>query len=478
MAPSSGHTYPTEQIDLVSFLSRLGAALARLWILALAIVVLCTGTTYSRERRSFRPRYQCSAIFSVVSNYSNNSTLFSSSYYYDSIAAQSIASTFPHLLNTEFMQDLIAGQLEDGVIRGSISASAIANTNMVEIAVTSATPEDAYQVLQAVLAAYPRAAVYMVDNPVLYIREAPTLPTEPINTFSPTHAAAKGAMIGFVLAVGIAAIYALLTSSVRSTDELRRLVALPVWATCPLVTAKRRQSSKRSFVSGADSPALAEALRSLRVKIRKHLEQHDGKVIMLTSTVSAEGKSTLCVNLAQSLASEGHRVMLLDADLRNQSVARLLGGNENTPGLMELLRNPGQSLENYLKTVPGSSLRYISGSSTQKRHYIIDGNALNQLLDRLCAGFDYVIMDTPPCGVVSDTSLLCHYADAVLYVVRADHTSSAQILDGVTALYQQDAPLAACVLNGAKERRSQYYYGYGYGYGKKYGYGRKTWRGE
>ena len=84
-----------------------------------------------------------------------------------------------------------------------------------------------------------------------------------------------------------------------------------------------------------------------------------------------------------------------------------------------------------------------------------------------------MVVDTPPCTVVSDTTLLCHCADAVLYVVRSDYATRSQILDGVSVLHQAGAPLAGCVVNGVKERRSHYGYSYGYGYGNKYGYGRK-----
>ena len=276
LASSSGHIDSPEQIDLFFVLSQFGAALSKLWAFVLIIVLLCSGITFSHERRTFRPQYQCSAVFSVDSNYTNNSTLFSSSYYYDSVAAQNIAESFPHLLATEFMQDLIAGQLEDGVIRGSISASAIPNTSMVEIAVVSATPEDAYHVLLAVLAAYPRAAVYMVDNPVLYIREEPTLPTEPIATFSPRSAVLKGALYGCILGLGITAIYSLLTTSVHSADDLRRLVTLPVWASCPLAKSAAASTGvlfpaltvpplrRRCGVSGSES---ASIWRSMTVRL-------------------------------------------------------------------------------------------------------------------------------------------------------------------------------------------------------------------
>ena len=470
MASSSSHAQNEEKFDIIAIAERFLSVLSKFWILVLILALVFSGSTYLKERRSFRPRYQCSAIFAVVS--SEDRDPFSGAYYIDSVTAKHVATTFPYLLETDFMRDLIAGQLESGVINGSIRASAIENTNMVEISVTSSDPQDAYDVLQAVLAAYPRAAVYMVDCPTLVIREEPVVPTMPINRFSPSGAVRRGALKGLVLGLGIVALLTALTRTVTSAEDLHKLVNLPILASFPLIRSKKRRkkASSESFITAADSPSLAEALRGLRTKVRKQLEQREGKVVLLTSTIPGEGKTTASVNLAMSLASEGYRVILLDADLRKQSVVRLFQGDQNSPGLMELLKNPNQSLDKCIKTVPNTNLRFISGTSTQKRHYSIDGKALARILDRLCAGFDYVIVDTPPCSVVSDTTLLCHYADAVVYVVRMDFANRFRILDGVTMIHQNDAPLIGCVVNGVPERRSHYGYGYGYGYGKKYGF--------
>lgn len=457
-------------IDLISILSRFWKQLKRIWILVLVLTMLLSGLNLIRAARSYSPVYECKAIFSVASGYATDD-IFTSSYYYDSATAQSMASTFPYLLSTDFMRDLIIEQLDKNYINGTISVSAFSGTNMLEIRVKSSSAQDAYDILGAVIACYPQAAVYMVDNPLIYVREEPVVPTTPTNPFSVNGPMIKGAVMGLILGLGIAAVMALMNRSVTTPSELKKVVNLPVLATLPLVSVKKRRKNVRTFITSADDAGVAEALRGLRTKIRKELDEKEGKVVLLTSTIPGEGKTTISANLALSLAAEGHRVVLVDADLRNQTVGRIFGGGQKRAGLMECMRNPNQPIGECLKQVSGSTLYYLSGSSTQKRHYSIEAKGIRRVLDALSQNFDYVVVDTPPCSVVSDTALLSRYADCVLYVVKMDYASQGQILDGITSLHQREVPLTGCVINGAEVKRSHYGYGYGYGYGKKYGYG-------
>ena len=223
---------------------------------------------------------------------------------------------------------------------------------------------------------------------------------------------------------------------------------------------------------------MAEAIRGLRAKVRRQLSEVDGKVVLLTSTIPGEGKTTAAVNLAMSLAAEGHATVLLDADPRNQTIGRLLGNSQMSTGLMALLKHSDLPVAQCLKTAEGSTLRYISGNSTNRRYYRIDPVAMKRVLEELKQLFDYIVIDTPPSSIVSDTALLCRHADSVLYVVRQDYANKVQIVDTVLGMHQRGLPLSGCILNGAPRRSSHYGYGYGYGkrygYGKKYGYGRTS----
>ena len=455
-----------EKLDLFPLLRRFFKSLGKLWIIVVLLAGLGAGAMFFRAWRSYTPMYESKAIFSVNSGYSVND-IFINSYYYDTAAAEQLASAFPALLNTDIMRDLIMAETGKSYINGTIIPSSVADTNMFELAVRSNDPQDAYDILCAVIECYPQVAVYMVDNPQMIIRQSATLPTEPYNSFSGLSSAVKGGLLGLLLGLAIVALHALMSRTVLDAEELKKLINLPILATFPHVEPKQHRKASRTFLNADDDRTLAEALRSLRTKIHKQLDDKQSRVVLLTSTIPAEGKSTIAANLAISLAEEGRSVVLVDADLRNQTVYRMFSAGQSQMGLMDCLKDPRLAVMDCLSSVPGTNLYYLSGASTNKRHYSIDAKAMRRVLEELTAQFEFVIVDSPPCTIVSDTALLGRYADCVLYVVRQDHANQAQILDGVTGLYQQDLPLTGCILNDAPRRHIRYGYGYGYGAKKR-----------
>ena len=455
-----------EKIDIFHLLRRFFRSFKKFWVLTLVLCVLLGGLMWFRSRQSFTPYYETRAMFSVSSGYGKGD-IFTSSQYYDSSAAKSLAAAFPQLLTTEVMQDLIKTELGKGYINGSISASVITNTSILQITVRSTDPQDAYDILCAVIEAFPQVAVYMVDDPQITMRESPYVPTSPTNSFSGVSAVLKGALLGLLLGCGITALYAAANRTITNADELKKAVNLPLLASFPHVILKKRRNVERVFINSDDDWYLAEALRTLRVKVRKQLADRNGKVVLLTSTVPSEGKSTISANLALSLSAEGSRVVLVDADLRNQTIYRMFGSGRAGHGMLECLRDPKLDPNECLSGVPGTNLFYLSDVSTRKRHYSIDAKQLRRVLDALSKEFDYVVVDSPPCGVVSDTSLFARYADCVLYVIRQDHAAQSQILDCIDGLYQRDIPLTGCILNDVPRRSLVQSTGYGYGYGKE-----------
>lgn len=459
-------TNDAEKLDIFNLLHRLWKSFRSLWILVLVVSIAAGGLMYLRAKRSYAPYYEARAVFTVTSGYGQGD-IFTSSQHYDSAAAITLAESFPHLLNTDIMRDLMRARLGKSYINGSITAECIAETNLFEMKVRSSDPQDAYDILCAVIECYPQVAVYMVDNPLLIIREEPSVPTAPVGSFSGTGSLIKGLLAGLVLSMGLVLVKALLTKTVIGEEDLHKLLNLPLLATIPHVSLKRRRTSTRAFISPEDDPRLEESFRNLRVKIRKLLDEQNRKVVLLTSTVPGEGKSTICANLALSLAAEGHRVVLLDADLRNQTIFRMFGSGKAAKHIMDRIQDSKMDLSQFLTPVEGTTLSYISGASTRKRHYSLDSKTTRKLLELLQARFDYIIVDSPPCGVVSDTATFCRYADCVVYVVRQDHAAESQILDAVESLHQRDIALAGCIMNDVPRKQIRYGYGYGYGYGNK-----------
>ena len=464
-------SHSQEPIKLINLALRLKNAFFRLWLVMLALTVGFGVYSYLQAKRSFVPMYESSAIFTVDAAYKNDD-IFNNAAYQDQYAARQMAASYQQILSMDVMRDLVVQRLPKGYINGHATATAVAESNLLVLRVTSTVPQDACDYLNAIISCYPQVASYMASNPEVRIMQSATVATEPYNTFDGAYSALRGCVVGLLAGIALLLAYALLTHTIQTTDELKSTVNLPIVVTLPRVAPKKRRKKSAGLITADSDPNLAESLRGLRVKVKKLLDSPEKKTVLITSTIAGEGKTTVAINLARSLVSDGHRVLLLDADLRNQSVARALGEKAAGHNLLDCLRDPDISLLDLVRTAPDMKLDYISGRHTDNRHYTINTHAVMQQLELLTMQYDYVIIDTAPCEVVSDTAALCRCADCVLYVVRQDHAQSSQVLNAVTSLHQKDVQIRGCIFNGVPQYHRRHGYGYGYSYGyPKYGYG-------
>jgi len=288
-----------EKIDIFIYINRFLKAFGKLWILVLLLPALLGGGMYFRAKANYRPMYSSKAIFSVSSGYAGDD-IFTNPYYYDTASASQLVTSFPSMLNTDVMRDLLMARLDKSYINGSIQASTIADTNLFQLTVTSSSCQDAYDILCAVIECYPQVMVYSMDNPQLIIRQTPTMPDpkHPVNTFDGSNSLIKGAAAGLILSLGLIFLAGMSIHTVSGAKELKKLVNLPQLAVFPHVNLKKRRKSVHTFLNAEDDQGLSEALRGLRTKVRKQLDDRNGKVVLLTSTVPAEGKSTISANLA------------------------------------------------------------------------------------------------------------------------------------------------------------------------------------
>lgn len=464
-------------IDLSILFIRFKRALSQIWPIVLILAVLGAAGKPLLAWRSFVPKYQSKAIFTVDTNYGADD-IFSYGNYYDNMAAQQLASSFPQLLHTDVMQDLVREELGGAYPNGTAVAAAVADTNMMTLTVQSTSAQDAYDYLCAIMEAYPKVAVYMADYPEVIIRQSPQVASTPYNSFNWQTQAIKGCIYGLAVGLVLVGILMLMTNTVSTADELKEIINLPILVSLPQVLLKKRRTANNMLITASSDSNLAESLRGLRVKVKRLLPDDEKKVFSVTSALAGEGKTTIAINLALSLADDGQRVVLIDSDLRNQSIGRKFNVSEGSKGLMDLLEDPKLSPLDILQDVPGSSLTFISGKSTDKRHYNIECRAMRRILGALQEHYDYIIMDAPPMEVVSDTATICRYSGTVLFVVKQDYAQKSHIINAVTALHQRDIKIGGCIFNSVPQRHNSYGYGYGYGsgkygygYGKRYGYG-------
>lgn len=429
-----------------------------------------------RAKMNYTPMYQSRAMFTVSSGYSSDDIL-SYSYYYDNEAAKQLAAAFPYMLGTDVMNELVKNELGVSYINGSIRAEAVADTNLFILTVTSSDPQDAYDILEAVIASYPRVALYMVDYSQVIMKSEPTVPTAPYNSFSWKGSAVKGGMLGLGLSCLAALVLAMMRKTIFSAADLKASANVPILASVARTSAKKRRSGKGiiSLTHAGVDPDFVEAMRGLRIKLLRAMTEPGAQVILVTSTLPGEGKTTISANLALSLASSGLRTVLIDTDLRKQDTKAAVGVNDTRPGLPEYMTDSNIKVASMLSPVPGSSLEVIC-STAAKRRPPMNAHKLEQLIERLRPDYDYIVLDTPPCGIISDAKFICRCADAIVYVVRHDYASRNQIVDSMQELADQKAKLTGCVLNDTPAVSHSKRYGYGqYGYGK-YGYGKTGYK--
>lgn len=463
-------------IDISELLSRFFRELKKLWIPAIIVTAAFAVLFALRAKMNYTPMYQSRAMFTVSSGYSSDDIL-SYSYYYDNEAAKQLAAAFPYMLGTDVMNELVKNELGVSYINGSIRAEAVADTNLFILTVTSSDPQDAYDILEAVIASYPRVALYMVDYSQVIMKSEPTVPTAPYNSFSWKGSAVKGGMLGLGLSCLAALVLAMMRKTIFSAADLKASANVPILASVARTSAKKRRSGKGiiSLTHAGVDPDFVEAMRGLRIKLLRAMKEPGAQVILVTSTLPGEGKTTISANLALSLASSGLRTVLIDTDLRKQDTKAAVGVNDTRPGLPEYMTDSNIKVSSMLSPVPGSSLEVIC-STAAKRRPPMNAHKLEQLIERLRLDYDYIVLDTPPCGIISDAKFICRCADAIVYVVRHDYASRNQIVDSMQELADQKAKLTGCVLNDTPAVSHSKRYGYGqYGYGK-YGYGKTGYK--
>ena len=219
MEQHTTHTNTEVQpIDLSVLLRRMGRALTRLWPVCLALIVLCAALMGWRAHRTFRPMYRSEAVFSVNLSFVGGTDLSGYSQYYNKSAAQQVADTFPYLLTSDRMQELLLQRLGVTYLNGVISFCAVIDV-------------------------YPQVNRLVLGETQLVVNQEPSLPDTPYNADPWVRSAVKGAALGVVLALAVLIVAAALRRTVSSTGDVKRLVSLTALASIPRTAPKRRKNS-------------------------------------------------------------------------------------------------------------------------------------------------------------------------------------------------------------------------------------------
>lgn len=299
------------------------------------------------------------------------------------------------------------------------------------------------------------------------ILSPPSLPDEPIY---PQSLIIYGiGLVGSVfLSVFFVAVRYLLHTEISGLKELERLVALPILGSVPAYKYDKKTHHTQLVIHKNPKSIISEAMRSIRTNMDFMKTDNGNRIISITSTVSGEGKTFVSVNLAGIIALSHYKVIILDLDLRKAKVHLAFGDEKSDKGVSTVLINRHSTKEAVRKTII-ENLDYIpAGPIPPNPSELLISKRFDELIEELKKDYDYIMMDTPPVGLVTDGMLVMQKADLPIYIVRAGYSRKA-FANTIRKVAQVNKfNNLSLILNGAKTNGA---YGYGSGYGYGYGHG-------
>lgn len=458
-----------KQIDLVKLAKHL---LKHCWLIIVCAVVGFVGMT-AYAGRNKTDMYTASATLYV---YNSNPNLVNYSYINvsDMNSAVQLLDIYMVVIKSNKVMDAVVDRLIDrypgltaGYVTSTLSMGSVSQTGVFRISCTTPDAQMSADICNGVVDFAPPEIIRVVGAGSIEVVDYAEVPKAPVPR-STLRTAMMGAMAGAVLAAGILVLMFLFNRRVRDAQELTDSYTLPLLAEVP--RQRRKASAASELLLGENSSSyVLEAYNKLRMNLSFALLEKRN-IILVSSAVPGEGKSTVAANLAITYARSGKKVLLIDGDLRRGSQAVLMAaGTEGTEGLglANVIIRECSFDEAVHKNVFTNLDVLLAGSIPPNPAELIGSEEMCRLLKRLETkeGYDVIVMDMPPINVVSDPLVLASEGVGMLYVVRQNFSDHREIRKALMAAEFSKINMLGMMLYGEKVSISG---GRKYGYGKYY----------
>lgn len=470
-----------EEIE-IDFQSIVGAVWKKNWIISL-VSVLCATLSLLASLFLISPKYQSAAMFYVNNNsFSVGETALNITSS-DITASKNLVNSYIVILKSRTclidVIDYASVNRTYEELAEMITAESVDDTEIFEVIVESTNPQEAEKIANAIAYILPKRISSIIEGTSAKIVDSAVVASKPS---SPSYV--KNTLLGFVLgiimSVGVVAFRELFDITIRSEEDITRISKHPVLAAVPDMLSpskggyygygKERKSSaddrkNKTVLVGKDvNFAAAEAYKLLRTKIQYSFAgEHTCRVIGISSAMTGEGKSLTAVNLAFTLSELGLKVVLIDCDMRRPSLQAKLRIKKQ-PGLSGFLS--GQFTEERLLQSCGlkdneSAFHVIaSGQTPPNPVELLSSEKMIKMLQVLRKSYDYIILDLPPIGEVSDALAVAKETDGILLVVRQDYCNRIALSSAIRQFEFVDSRILGITFNCANDKTN--------GYSKKY----------
>ena len=481
----------TEGVGFDSILKLFRILISKLWVI-IVLVVLFGVAGYGFSVFTYSESYTSRTVINAMNKTKDASGVYNTvSSASDMQAAATLANNLRYLLKNSYdlfslVQQQVAlntGETYDvKKLMSMVSVNVVTDTTYVEVNVVAPSADASYEICSAIATVYKQITDQALPTASFEIADNATVPTAPNSNMSGILYTFAGMLVGGMVAVTIILISNRINNLVLTSDDIRKKFNINVVASVLRLNQKKKKGEVSKGLLITDKTVglpFIETFKLLRTKIENVYLKKGYKVFAVTSSTENEGKTTVSVNTALSLAKSGKSVLLIDADIRKPSVYKSLGvpvGGDK--GVYDVVSGK-KSFEESIKYVERYNLYLlVNGTPIADPSEVLASKAMADIVAEAKKNFDFVIIDCAPAGIVADATIIANYSDSVLFVVSEGKPSMRQVEYAISDLSTTKADIFGCVYNNAANsllglsgEKGSGYFSRSYGYSKSYGSG-------
>lgn len=463
----SQNSVEDNRID-IDYISIIRGILKQWWV----ILLITIGTymfAYVYIDSQYEPQYTTTTTFSITKKGTSNST------YANAQGARDTAEKFTLILGSYVLQKNVAEELGMDYLQATVDAKVITETNLVVLSVTADSAYDSFRILQCMVNNHSLVSQHLLSDIIMDTIQPATIPTSPNNYNDSSKRAFMVAAVVMAVLMVIFGCVGMIRDTIKSSGEMTK--KLDAKSLGVIVHERKRKTvasifKKQHFNMLINNPLLSfryvECYQLLAARLRSRMKRAGHKVLLVTSVMENEGKSTVASNIALSIAESGEKVLLVDCDMRKPAQYKIFEIDKKSVNSLGDALQKKEGAESLITKIDKTKIFGIFNTGYQRRSTeLIGERTLRDILAEAKENFDYIIIDSSPMALVADAEALARYADASLLVVRYDYVLTKDINDIIDVLNMQKAKFMGCVLNNAVQAWSRSDAGYAYEYSRK-----------